>query len=206
MSGTASGTINLTDVNEALVPSGGPFSLPENSANGTSVGAVAANDPDAGQTHTFGFTGGNTGGAFAINSSGQITVATVGALNFETTPSFTLTVQVTDNGVPVLSGTTTVSVSLTNVNEAPVATAKTHQTHSGIRVTIGAGHTGKLKDGATDPDADDTFATLNVSNVANITPAGATVTLTDPATGTFSYNPAAGPAGRQCLVHLRCLR
>ena len=195
LSGAASVTINLTDVNEAPVPSGGPFSLPENSANGTSVGTVAANDPDSGQTHAFGITGGNTGGAFAINGSGQITVANSAALNFETTPSFTLTVQVTDNGTPVLSGSTTVAVSLTNVNEAPIATAKTHQTHSGIRVTIGAGHTSKLKDGATDPDADDTFATLSVSNIANVTPAGATVTLTDPATGTFTYNPPAGLSG-----------
>ena len=197
LSASTTVTINVTDVNEnqAPVPSGGPFSLPENSLNGTSVGTVAANDPDAGQTHTFAIIGGNTGGAFTINGGGQITVANTAALNFETTPSFSLTVQVTDNGSPPSSGTASVTVSLTNVNEAPIATAKTHQTHSGIRVTIGAGHTGKLKDGATDPDADDTFATLGVSNIANITPAGAAVTLTDPATGTFTYNPPAGLSG-----------
>lgn len=64
--------------------------------------SVAAGDPDAGQTHTFAITGGNTNGAFAIgSSSGHITVANSGALNFETTPPFALTVQVTDNGSPI---------------------------------------------------------------------------------------------------------
>ena len=198
--GSTTVTINLTDVNEnqAPVPSGGPFSLPENSLNGTSVGTVAANDPDAGQTHTFAITGGNTGGAFAINGGGQITVANSAALNFEATASFSLTVQVTDSGSPPLSGTASVTVNLTNVNEPPVATAKTHQTHSGIRVTIGTGDSGKLKDGATDPDADDTFGTLIVTNIANETPGGpgvTTVTLTDPATGTFTFNPQAGLSG-----------
>ena len=62
-------------------------------------------DPDAGQAHTFAITAGNTAGAFAIDpSTGQITVANSAALDFETTPSFSLTVQVTDDGSPALSG------------------------------------------------------------------------------------------------------
>ena len=47
----------------------------------------------------FAITAGNTGGAFAIDpTTGAITVANAAALDFETTPSFTLTVQVTDAG------------------------------------------------------------------------------------------------------------
>jgi hypothetical protein len=62
--------------NKPAAPSGGPFSLAENSANGTVVGTVAANDPDVGDTHTFSIVSGNVGGAFAINpTTGQITVA-----------------------------------------------------------------------------------------------------------------------------------
>ena len=84
------------------------------------VGTVAASDPDAGDTLTFAITAGNTGNAFAIDSSsGQITVANATALDFEVTPSFTLTVQVQDAGG--LTDTATVTINLTNVNETPTA-------------------------------------------------------------------------------------
>ena len=113
-------TVTVLAVNDAPVVTGGTFTVPENSAAGTAVGTVTATDVDAGQTRTFAITAGNTGGAFAINSStGAITVASAAALDYETTPSFTLTVQATDNGTPVLSGTGTVTVAVTNVNEAP---------------------------------------------------------------------------------------
>ncbi len=135
--GSATVTINLTDVNEAPAPGGGPFSIAENSANGTVVGAVAANDPDSGQTHTFAITGGNVGGAFAINvASGQITVANSAALDFETTPTFSLTVQVTDDGAPAQSGTGTITIDLNNVNEPPVANPQSVTTLEDTLVTI----------------------------------------------------------------------
>jgi VCBS repeat-containing protein len=102
------------------------FSLAENSANNTVVGTVVASDPDAGQTLTYAITAGNTGGAFSINSStGQLRVANSAVLNFETTPSFALTVQVTDNAPSPLSASNTVTINLTNVNEAPVVAAQT---------------------------------------------------------------------------------
>ena len=95
LSGTATVTVNLTNVNEAPVVNAATFTVNENSANGTVVGTVTFADPDAGQTGTFSITAGNTGGAFAINAgTGQITVATTAALNFEVTPTFSLTVQV----------------------------------------------------------------------------------------------------------------
>jgi len=124
-SGSAVITIDLSNVNEAPVPTGGPFTIAENSAIGTVVGTVVPNDPDTGQTHAFSITGGNTGGAFAINSTtGQITVANSAALDFEATPSFGLAVQVTDNGAPVETGAATVTVNLTDVNEPPVANSQ----------------------------------------------------------------------------------
>jgi hypothetical protein len=125
-SATAVATINLTNVNEAPTVNAATFSLAENSANGTAVGTVSASDPDAGQTRTFSIVSGNTGGAFAINATtGAITVANAAALNFEGTPSFALVIRATDNGSPALSGTATVTINLTNVNEAPVVTAAT---------------------------------------------------------------------------------
>ena len=129
LSGTATITVNLTDVNEAPIVNAATFGLAENSANGTVVGTVTFTPQDTGQTHTFAITAGNTGGAFAINpSTGQITVATSSAVNFETTPSFSLTVEVTDSGVPALTGTATITVNLTNANDVPLAASQTEST------------------------------------------------------------------------------
>ena len=94
------------------------FSIPENSTVGTVVGTVSATDADLPpQTLTYSIIGGNASGAFAINSAtGQITVANSTPLNFEVSPSFTLNVQVTDNGSPTpLTAMAVVVVNLANV-------------------------------------------------------------------------------------------
>ncbi|MDB5334612.1 MAG: hypothetical protein JWN70_231 [Planctomycetaceae bacterium] len=92
------------------------FSLAENSALNTPVGGVSATDPDVDDTLTYSITGGNTAGAFAINAStGAVTVANPAALDFETIPTFTLTVQVADNHGA--TDTATVQVNLTDVND-----------------------------------------------------------------------------------------
>ena len=119
-------SISVTNVNEAPTVNATTFSLPENSANGTSVGTATLTDPDAGQTHTWSITGGNTGGAFQIDSStGEITVADVNDVDFETNPTFGLVVQATDNGTPALSDSETITVNLTDVNDPPVVNAAT---------------------------------------------------------------------------------
>src|SRR6185503_14341079 len=83
LSGSGTITVTVNNANEAPVVTPATFSLPENSANGTSVGTVTFTDQDAGQTHTFSITGGNTGGAFAINpSTGVLTVASSAAIDF----------------------------------------------------------------------------------------------------------------------------
>jgi hypothetical protein len=108
-------------VNQPPVIGNQAFSINENSSNGTAVGTVAATDPDAGQSLSYQIIGGNLGGAFAVNAAtGQLTVATATALDFETTPTFNLTVRVTDNGTPARSSTATVTINLNNVIEAPV--------------------------------------------------------------------------------------
>ena len=63
---------------------------------------------------TYSILSGNTGGAFSINSStGQLTVANTAVLDFETTPSFSLTVKVQDVGG--LSDTATITINLNNL-------------------------------------------------------------------------------------------
>ncbi|MDZ4689341.1 MAG: cadherin domain-containing protein, partial [Planctomycetaceae bacterium] len=95
------------------------FAVAENRPIGHVVGTVVASDPDVGQTLTYAITAGNTGNVFAINAStGQITVASP-TLNFEGLNQYNLTVQATDNGAPALFSSATVTVNITNLNEAP---------------------------------------------------------------------------------------
>ena len=107
--------------NETPAISDATFNLDENSANGTAVGTVPVTDPDTGDTHVYSITAGNTGGAFAIDNAGNITVANSTALDFETTPVFILTVQVQDQGGIGLVDAATITVNLNNLNEAPIS-------------------------------------------------------------------------------------
>jgi hypothetical protein len=104
--------------NQAPTAANQTFGLAENSANGTVVGTVAGTDPEGG-TVKYAITGGNSSGAFTINAgTGQISVANSAALDFEATPVFILTVAAIDPDGAY--GTATVTVNLSNVNEAPV--------------------------------------------------------------------------------------
>ncbi|MBK7172697.1 MAG: cadherin domain-containing protein [Bacteroidales bacterium] len=153
LSNQATVTVNLTDTNDSPVIINQSFSIAENSANGTSVGVVIASDPDAGQTLTYSILSGNTSGAFAINSaSGSLTVANSPALDFESTPSFALVVKVQDNGTGTLSSQATVTVNLTNGNDAPVIA---NQTFSIAENSANGTNVGTVI--ATDPDAGQTL-------------------------------------------------
>ena len=109
-------TITVRNVNEAPSISPQTRSIAENSPNGTLVGApLTATDPDANTSLRYNITGGNgTGsGAFALNArTGQLTVADATQLDYETTPTFLLTVRVNDS---FLDATATVTVNLTDV-------------------------------------------------------------------------------------------
>jgi hypothetical protein len=72
------------------------FSIDENSAGGTVVGNVVASDED-GQVVSYAIKSGNTNDAFVISETdGKITVNNKTALDYETTPGFTLLVEVKD--------------------------------------------------------------------------------------------------------------
>lgn len=113
-------TIDVNDVNEYPTVSDDEFNILENLGNNEVVGEVSANDPDIGQTLTFSIINGNTDNAFAIGSNtGILAVNNNNAVNFETTPVFTLTVEVTDNGALNLSTTAQIIVNLEDINEVP---------------------------------------------------------------------------------------
>ena len=151
LTGTATVTIGVTDVNEAPTVSDAGFNIAENAGTNAVVGSVIASDPDAGDTVSYAITGGNTDGAFAIDANGQITVADGTLLDHETAPSRTLTVTVTDAGG--LTDTATVTIGVTDVNEAPTVT------DAGFNIAENAGTNAVVGSvTASDPDAGDTVS------------------------------------------------
>ena len=126
LTATAEVTINVTDVNEPPVidaEQNRSFSIVENAAAGTAVGKVVATDEDEGDDDlTFAVTNGNASEAFQIDNMGAITVKAPALLDFETTPTFTLTVSVSDEE---LSADVNITVNLTDVDEAPAIAAQT---------------------------------------------------------------------------------
>ena len=175
LSGSGTVTINLTNVNEAPTVPAQIMTVAEGSANGTTLGTVTATDPDAGSTSTFVETGGTGGAVFDVSSTGVVSVVDGSALNFEVTPSYTLGVQVTDNGTPGLTGSGTVTINLTNVNEAPVLGDASFDVDENSANGTAAGTVT-----ATDVDA----GSVLTYGITGITP------VTDPAA--FTINPGTG--------------
>ncbi|MBK6660172.1 MAG: cadherin repeat domain-containing protein [Proteobacteria bacterium] len=95
-----------------------PLEIAEDAAEGTTLDIGAATDAD-GDALQYSLIGGNVDGAFAINAdTGEITVADASALDFETRPSYTLTVAVDDGHGHVVERD--IEVSLLDVNDAPL--------------------------------------------------------------------------------------
>ncbi|MEZ6056154.1 MAG: DUF2341 domain-containing protein [Planctomycetaceae bacterium] len=118
--GTSSATVTITieGRNDRPLASDSTFTVSEAATVGTALGSIVASDVDAGDTLSFSIVNGNTNNAFQLNATtGLLTVADASQLDFETTPNYTLVVQVLDaNG---LSSTATVTISVTDANESP---------------------------------------------------------------------------------------
>ncbi len=115
-SNVATVSITVTPVDDDPVLPPATFTVPENSPAGTVVGTVAGTDPD-GDALRYSIVGGNTDDAFTIHpTTGRITVADPGALDYEETRAFTLTVKVKDPDGN--SDTATITIRLTDMAEA----------------------------------------------------------------------------------------
>ena len=150
----------------------GPFGTPpsdiglsaatvaENAAQGTDVGTLSTTDVDAGDTFTYSITAQDVAAAFQI-SGDKLQVGT-GTLDFESTPSVSVTVRSTDSGG--LTFDKAFTVTLTNVNEAPT------------NIVFSATSVGSLaKEGALvgslstiDEDTDDSFTYTMATAPANV--------------------------------------
>ena len=117
----ATATLQVNSVNDVPVLTAGLLSVDEGSSVGTVVGNISIADPDTLDTHTLAILGGTGATAFSINNAGQITVADASPLDFEVTPSFLLLVQVSDSGSPQLTSSVMVTITVNDLNEAPLA-------------------------------------------------------------------------------------
>lgn len=94
-----------------------PSSVAENLASGATVGTLSTTDADSGDTFTYTLVSTSTypdNNSFTIDGS---TLKTAASFNYETGSSYTIRVRSTDNGGLWTEKTLTVSV--TNTNEAP---------------------------------------------------------------------------------------
>ena len=109
--------INVTNVNDApseITLSGG--TVPERSPGGTIIATATGIDQDPGTVFTWSLTD-TAGGRFLIYPTGQIAVVDSGLIDYEAASSHQVTVRATDQGGMYLDKV--VTLSLTNVNEAP---------------------------------------------------------------------------------------
>ena len=119
-------TFSVTNVNEAptdIAASGN--AIAENTAAGTEITALSATDPDTSDTFTYTLAsrdGTNDADNTLVEIVGnKLQVKTGALIDFETNPSLAVRVQATDSGG--LSVIKNLTISVTDINEAPTAIA-----------------------------------------------------------------------------------
>src|SRR5574344_1949189 len=169
-------TITVTDVNEAPSIADAKTLVEENLGAGTVIGTFAGTDPDtknaAYGTLKYTIVSGNGAGDFAIDPATGV-VTTTRALDYETTPSYTLKIEASDGS---LADTATVAVEVVDVNEPPfvadTAFSVTEGQKAGTVVGVVAG---------TDPDTKNAaYGTLKYTIVSGNDAGDFAI---DPATG-----------------------
>ncbi|MCV2874625.1 tandem-95 repeat protein, partial [Rhodobacteraceae bacterium XHP0102] len=143
-------TVNIAEVNDApVIVSVATGSVAENAASSTVIYTAQASDVDTGTTLTYSLSGADASLLDIDSSTGAVTLKA--SANFEVKSSYSFNVIATDNGTGGLSGTKAVSVSVTDVNEAPSIT-------SGATASFAENGTGAVYTAtATDPDASTTL-------------------------------------------------
>ncbi len=178
LAGTAAITITVNEVNVApVVTSPGNRTVAELAALTFTVTATDADLPA--QTISWSLDAGAPAGAAIVAGTGAFSWTPTEAQGPGTFP---ITIRATDNGTPALSGTAAITVTVTEVNVAPVVTSPGNRTVAELTT---------LAFTVTATDADLPANTITWSLDAGA-PAGATIGA---GTGAFSWTPteAQGP-------------
>jgi hypothetical protein len=153
--------IDIIDVNEP--PTNiflNPSSVPENSPTNTIVGVLTPEDEDTTGIYTYQFVGPLFGGGQFNIVNDTVLVGAFPSLDFEATPSIDVNVRVTDNG-PLLPNPftfeTTITITLIDVNEAPVAVCQDITRIADPNVCVVTVMPSEIDNGSFDVDAGDSF-------------------------------------------------
>ena len=167
----------------------------ENSAAVTNVGSpVAATDADNGDTLTYTMTGTDAASFTIVGSTGQIKTRT--SLDHESKSSYSVTVKVTDGKDGTGAASTaiddeiSVTINVTDVNEAPTATDDS--------ATIDE-DSGKTEIAVTSNDTDPEGASLTASIVTN--PTLGTAALKSGSSTVIEYTPNANANGEDSFTY-----
>ncbi len=118
---TTTTNINIIvgDVNQPPLMPSRTFNVPESQTGFSFVGAIAASDPDVGQTITYAQENAQTSLFEVDASNGNVFLKAGVDLDFESTKQYTIRVTATDNGDPARSTTTEHTINVSDINEAP---------------------------------------------------------------------------------------
>jgi hypothetical protein len=193
-------TITVTNANDAPTDIAlSKANVDENQPSGTPVGTFSTTDQDAADTHTYTLV---TGTGDSDNASFQIVngeLRTNASFNFEAKNSYSVRVRTTDNGTPPKFFEEAFTISINDVNDAPVATNDSYSGAIGnTKASLGVTVTGEpvvaltgdvLKNNDTDEDA--TFPhTLSAVQETVSSTGGGTATIN--ADGSFTFLPGVG--------------
>ena len=192
--------VTVTDVIELLPPEitsdGGEataaISVNENTTAVTDVQSTDDFDSE-GSGLTYSISGGADQALFDVNAS-------TGVVTFKNAPDFETPtdantdndyeVQVTVTDTDTLTDVQDITVSVQNVNEDPVASADSYSSTGNVGITVTGASNGLLANDS-DPEGD----TLSITTLAITTANGGSVSITNAATGEFTYTPPAGFTG-----------
>ncbi|WP_369177785.1 cadherin domain-containing protein [Candidatus Thiodubiliella endoseptemdiera] len=177
-------TITINNLNEqTLTVNNQTLSVDENAAVDAVVGTITT----TGSTTAFSITAGNTDGFFKINpTTGQIQVAATG-LDYETTKTYTLVVEIT--GTDADAKTANITITLNNL--ADTLAEQTPTVNAGNNITTSIDKTVTLSATGNDPDGDNAALTYAWTQTA-----GDSVTLTNANTKTATFATTSAMEGK----------
>jgi gliding motility-associated-like protein len=185
ISNTATVTVTVTPLNDAPVSTNDSYATNEDTPLTIAAAGVLSNDTDAdGNTLTAVLVTTTTNGTLTLNADGSFTYTPT--LGFNGADSFTYRA----NDGTTNSAVSTVTITVTPVNNPPVANNDNVTTNEDVAVTINVV--------SNDTDADDALNPSSVTIVAN--PANGTVSV-NATTGEITYTPSGNYNGNDSFTY-----
>ncbi len=200
-------TVNVTGVNDApSFTSGADQTVLEDASGQTIAWAtdISAGTGEGGQTVSFEIVNNSNPSLFSagpvVSSAGVLTYTPAANQNGDAVIMLTIKDNGgTANGGVDPSGTQGFLISVTAVNDPPVAQAKNYTAQANMQISGLSG----LLTGVTDADSgiNGCTPTFSVAGVSGTTPAGGNITNLNAAAGTFDFNPPPGVTGNVTFTY-----